>query len=102
MTPRLVRTATVFLIAVALIYLATLAVAARVAGAFDRSSTVHIEREIQRIRAKIGSIESALDASNNHVAGALQRSAVLTRPQLFRLLHDEVHHLPRRGMRIVG
>ena len=85
-----------------MIYAATLAVAAHVGRAFQSSSSTHIDREVQRIREQIASVESTLDASNAHVAAALGRNAVLSRPQLFRLLHDEVRRLPGRGMRILG
>ena len=100
--PRLIRTAAVFLFAVALIYVATLAVAAHLARAYDQSSATHIDREVQRIRSRIAEIESTLDVSASHVSSEIQRNAVLSRSQMFRLLHDQVHHLPGRGMRIVG
>src|ERR1700720_1940889 len=100
--PRLIRTAAVFLIAVVLIDLATIAVAARVSSTFAQSSATHIDREVRRIRTQIAGIESTLDASASRVGGAIQRNAVLSRAQMFQLLHDEVHHLPGRGMRIVA
>ena len=99
--PRLVRTAAVFLIAVALIYAVTLGVAAYFERTFSDASATHVDREVQRIRAQILKIEGSLDANNARIAGALQRNSSLNRPQLFSILDDQVHHLGGLGMRIV-
>src|SRR5437899_3105747 len=55
-----------------------------------------------RVRSEIVGIESKLDASAARVSSELQKRALLSRAQLFRLLHDEVKHIPGRGMRIIS
>ena len=101
-SPRVVRTAAVFLIAFALIELATFAAVSRVGSSFNERSAMHVDAEVQRVRTQIAAIESTLEASAARVSNQLGRSSVLTRPQLFRLLQTEVKHAPGRGMRIVG
>src|SRR5712691_12982241 len=96
------RTAASLLIGVALIDLATFAATARVGSNFAQRSALHVDREVQRVRAEVATIESELDASAARVAEAIRKNAVLSRPQLFNLLRSQVRHTPGRGMRIVS
>jgi len=100
-TDRVIRTAAVFLIAFALIEVATFIATARVGSTFNERSVIHVDREVRRVRAQIAEIESVLDKSVDNVARALA-PGVTSQPQLFGLLHSEVHHIPGRGMRIIG
>ncbi|HLJ75549.1 MAG TPA: hypothetical protein VKU62_13235, partial [Thermoanaerobaculia bacterium] len=102
MSVRLLRTAAVLLVAVAITYIATLLVADHVARTFNEASALHVDREVQRVRVQIINDEADLDAKAAHVATALTNNAVLSRPQLFDLLHDQLRHNPGRGMRILG
>ncbi|HJT17770.1 MAG TPA: hypothetical protein VJ853_10295, partial [Thermoanaerobaculia bacterium] len=102
MSARLLRTAAVLLIAVAGTYITTLLVASHTARTFDQASATHVDREVQRVRLQIASDEAELDAMAVQIAAALTRNAVLSRPQLFNLLHDQLRHTTGRGMRIVG
>src|SRR2546427_3552641 len=100
-TDRVIRTAAVFLIAFALIEVAAFIATARVGSTFDERSVMHVDREVQRVRAQIAKIESVLDASVDNVVRPLSARS-LSQMQLFGLLHSEVHHIPGRGMRIIG
>jgi len=97
-----IRTAALFLIGVALIDGATFAATARVGSRFSQRSMLHVDREVQRVRSEIATIESELDASAGRVADTIGRPEALSRPQLFNLLRSQVRHIPGRGMRIVS
>ena len=96
------RTAAALFVAIAFTYIATLIAVAHVAGTFDQASALHLGREVDRVRQQITGDEAQLDAMAAHVATTITRTAVLSRPQLFELLHDQLRHTQSRGMRIVG
>ncbi len=100
-TDRGIRTAALFLIVVVLIHCVTLVASARAGSSFTWRSTLHVDREVQRVRSEIAAIESELDASNSRLAGAIEKQPGLSRAQSFDLLKSEIT-AAGRGMRIIA
>jgi signal transduction histidine kinase len=98
---RVLRTAALLLIAVALIDLVTFTATARIGASFGERSAMHVDREVQRVRREIALLESQLDASAAAVAATLAKRPNVSRGEMFNLLRPQLTS-ERRGMRIAG
>ena len=98
---RIIRTAALFLIGVAVINLVTFMAAARVGRNFAERSAMHVGREMARAGREIREIEARLNTAAQEVAGVIAKRPNLSRVEMFRLLRSHVGE-PGCGMRIMG
>ncbi len=98
---RVIRTAALFLIGVAVIDLVTFMAAARVGRNFGERSAMHVGREMARAGREIREIEARLNTAAQEVGGEIAKRPNLSRVEMFRLLRSHVGK-PGCGMRVIG
>ena len=98
---RVTRIAALLLVLISIIHLTTDFAVRNVTSSFATRSKLHLDREVERVRRDILSIEAERDATAARVAATIERRPVATRDQLFRVLrHQPV--AAGRGIRVVA
>ncbi len=80
------RVAALFLLVYGVVHLLTLGAIALVSSSFTARSTLHVEREVARIRKQIATDEAELDAMAAHAARSIAATPNANRRQLFRFV----------------
>src|SRR4051794_7248484 len=80
------RVAALFILVYGAVHLLTLGAIALVSSSFSGRSTLHVEREVARIRKQIADDEVALDAMAERAARTIAANPNATRRQLFQFV----------------
>ncbi|HYM61726.1 MAG TPA: ATP-binding protein [Thermoanaerobaculia bacterium] len=97
----LARLAALFLLAIAITDLTAVASVHSAVSAYDRRSAKHLDREAERLRTRIGSIEADLDQALAGVARGLAARNIEPAPANLFLLARNAVNAPLRGVRLL-
>ena len=69
---------------------------------FAANLNERLSSDAESVRADVAAVELSLDAAAQHIATTINAAPNASHDALFRILHQELHHDPGRGARVIN